>query len=568
MADHTGIRWQQQLPGRHLCPASLADLDGDLDQELLFVDWAEGSETRLRAYHGDGSASMVYDGLALGIDRHASHAPLAVNLNGIIAKELLIALVENDPVNKPGRIVVVGSNGQLWSTEYFLAGQARSAPLILDLDQDGSLDLICQDDKGLTCAWSTGADDPDPGHVLGDFRHAGNFLQPLPGQSGSCGTLAGRVIIQDTLTVEPGETLSAWHLRLVEGRLEVDGELNLVGDLVVGNAGCLAFSGESLLQPAGAGLDLMGELSLVGQGVEPGYLPSERTSISTLLNELDLRGHSGSTLRIRNCILNELDRALSIVPGQELLMSDSWYLQSDEGVRMIQAQGDFLRCLFQISGTALELSSSSNAQLRDCIFSSGEAQALRNDASCLDLRGTMFLANEEALWHGPEAVSDVDSCHFQGNRYDVIVDGAPESVVLRHSDFIEAVETGVLNNASGQVDARECFWNAVQPYVGDVLTDPELAEQVKPLQIPAPVFDVGTGPMVDGDEPLEWAPVDFTINGIPIRVTYRVYRSQDPYTVLEPDNLLVETEQTFCHDTERPNPAFYVVTTSFGKQVE
>jgi hypothetical protein len=159
----------------------------------------------------------------------------------------------------------------------------------------------------------------------------------------------------------------------------------------------------------------------------------------------------------------------------------------------------------------------------------------------------------------------LDSVHFQGNQRDLVLEAPPTELEVSRCDFVETHVVGIANGSGRALDALECHWDLQLAATGPLRRGGDLVHPVKPLVIPQPVFRVDTGPMVDGDDPLEWDPVEFSVDGIPIKAEYWVYRSSKPYGLLKPENRVAQTSMTTWRDPDPLPASFYCVTVSIGK---
>jgi len=112
----------------------------------------------------------------------------------------------------------------------------------------------------------------------------------------------------------------------------------------------------------------------------------------------------------------------------------------------------------------------------------------------------------------------------------------------------------------------DCHWSGSAPNVGPVLVEPTSLQSFYPPETTSPVWDIRPGPMINGDEPLlAWDPVEYTLNGIPVIVRYRVYRSSYPYDLVRPENLVATVDQPCFYDSGTSMRVFYAVTVWLGK---
>lgn len=562
--DGQGLRWTRELVGVTLGAAALVDVEGDGPQEVAFLSVEDTGGVRFRLLNNLGQDAPA-SGSLVASRGQAPFAPQWVRDRSGVSR-FLVTLTPEEGVDWSTRCLWIDLPGQVQEPGWLLPGALSGAPRLTDLDGDGLLDLLAGDGFGRWVAWPTAARDLRPPHPLGDGRHGGVSLQPLPAgaQPGLlCGAMAlpENYLLPDTVEVE--------NLDLVRGGLTLSSGLAPRGPLWVGPAATLRLEpGAAWPLAARPVLEVEGLLGIQGDASEVAGLPHVSTAgfTNALVAGMDLRLQPGSRLELVNCVLHELEQPLALDHCQ-LDLRNSWILSGAWGV---VAEGAVMHaecCLFQPGAAGLQFLGGSQALLRGCVVTSGDGTVINNQASRLEMRDCQVLTCQDALLAGPASVTLLDSVHFQGNRRDLLIASGFGSLDLQHCDFVETHEVGILNQSDRLVSAVDCHWDLQLPTQGLVLRSGDQPLPVQPLVIPAPVFSVDPGPLVDGDEPLEWLPVEFSVGGIPISVEYRIYRSDQPYGLVMPENLVAVTSNTSWSDPDHNSLSFYCVTASIGKQV-
>lgn len=554
--DREQVHFSWTLAQTEFSPPALVDLDGDGAQEVYFGRRDAGGACSLQGVHGDGSPCDGFAPLDLDDDARLARAPVWYRSDDG-APRLVVALEPADAV-RPRRFFTIDAQGGVADPGFLLPGRLTAPPRLLDLDGDGRLELAAASDDGTLALWPLGAPDGDVGHAWGDRRQSGCWLQPLLALPAESGSICGRVRLDSRL--ESAAALRLVDLRLQGGELALRGPAVLQGPCEVSSGAVLELAGEALgVDPASLRLD--GRLRLAGEGVAPGELPAERRPESGLLERLELRPSAEGVLELRDCLVDRFEAEFRLDAGR-LELRDSWWLGPAglvlDGAR-IEARGSLLMA----EETALWVRDGGQALLVDTDLSGADC-GLRVDGGAAVLHGGRVLTCVDGLRLGTGATLEADSTHFQGNGHDVIATLLAGAARLTSCDFVEARLAPVRSVSGAVVDARHCWWAAERPVEGNVLLDPALDEPVKPVERPLRVETLGAGPMVDGDEPLEWTPVVFTESGLPVRVEYRVYRLDDPWAPL-PATPAVQTASTWWRDPESRERACYRVTAVMGK---
>ena len=558
-----GVLWTRDYPDLWLGAAELADAEDDGLQECAFLARDGAGALRFHLLDAQG-ADLPVCGALVAAEGEALHAPQLVRAPGQTPR-FLLTVSPGGVANWSTRFAWIDAQGALQQPGWLVPGVSSGPPRLLDLDGDGELDLLAGDGYGRWSAWPTGLRDLDPPHPLGDARHGGVSVQPL-GPGAVPGLLCGRVAIAGEYLLP--DSVGTRDLLLARGTLRVNAPWAPEGRLWVGPSAGLRLEPGAGWTGATPRVEVEGLLAIAGAAAEVADLPHINSAAATngLLAGMELRLEPGAHLDLSNCILHDLAQPLTL-DRCRLDMRDSWLLAGARGLVIEGGELHATECLFQPDETGLQLHGGALAVLRDCVITSGPGTAIDNQASQLELRNCQLLACQDAVAAGAGSVTLLDSVHFQGNRRDLLIAAGHAGVELTSCDFVETHEVGVQNQSVQPVTALGCYWHLQRPTLGAVTRVSDSATPIKPAVIPAPVFRVDPGPMVDGDEPLEWLPVEFSVGGIPIAVEYRVYRSEDPYDVLRPENLVVVTPSTRWADPDYHSRCFYCVTASFGKQV-
>ncbi len=558
--DVDGLRWTHSLVDGVPGALSLADGDGDGRQEvsLLARDTAGVRFVQLDAEGLETAAS----GARVAGAGEASIAPLLLE-GGPAGPRWLVTVQPWEPESWAARLLLVSLDGSLEQPDWLLPTQVSGPPRLADLDGDGAVELLAGDAYGRWVAWPTSFHDPAPDHPLGGARHDGLTLQPVPAGA-QPGHLGGAVALPDDFLLPYGTEVE--DLELISGRLTVTDPWQPHSLRVATRAELHIQSGAAWSGNNPVPLRLEGRLTVSGNS---NLLDANLRSLALTNGIVDgmlLDAGPGSLLRLDGVVLSELTRALEVGAACTLEVESSHLLAGSQGVLV---DGGILRVhnsLLQPGSAGLVLNQG-RAEIRGSVISAAVAAvALDCQSSVLDLRDCTILTCGDGVRVSGSSSAQLDSVHFQSNQRDLSVSGAA-TLSLSHCDFVETHQVGVDNATRRLLTARNCFWNLQTPAQGPILFVDSMSEPIKPLVIPRPVFRVDTGPMVDGDDPLEWEPVEFSVDGLPIKVQYRVYRSSMPYQLLEPKNLVGETALT-CWQDPNPLPAsFYCVTACIGKPV-
>jgi hypothetical protein len=559
--DYQGVKWVANLPGKSLGAVALIDIDNDKQQEVAFVSYARGDDTVLHLFNGAGQENTAFQ-VNLGSTRKAVGAPLAVSSIAEGSVTLIIALEEYEDVNLPGRIALINSDGELQDWQYYLTGRPTASPLVVDIDGNDILDLLVADSFGYLMAWPLDIYDAFASHPLGGKDHANNFMQPFYQDENVTTTLSGNLLFADQFTFVSSDSLNCRDLTLYGGALEVNGMLSVSDHLTIADNAEIHF-GPAASISGSIQLDLSGIISVLGTRSNQSNTPAELTSESNLFNSIHIKAFRGSSISLTDCNLNHLDRNLNPGPEVAITLSNCGLLQGAGSVEFTRSPGQIDHCLFMGTENAIELHDQSTLVVSNCIFTDIENIAISNQTSDLTMNSLTFIGGGTGVLHS-NGQTQTDSCHFQGNSIDIHVISAAENIQIRNSDFVDAVNISIINDSSEDLIAGNCFWNSNIDFSGPVLREPMEPTTIFPLVVPVPVFNLEPGPMVDGDEPLEWEVVDISLNGIPLSVTYCIYRSSNAYDVIRPENLVAITQNTWWFDQQHHDRAFYRVTTSFG----
>lgn len=564
-----GLQWTATSAGRNLGLATLADLSGDRRQELCFTDHADQTPTRLRVLDGNGQPLAPLDGLDLGLDQRPGFEPLVADMDGNGQPEILIASGLKDPGAFHGQVRVFSGSGTVLD-QWVIGGRPTSPLRLTDLDGDGWLDLLLTDTFNRLNAWHTTSRDPDPGQPLGEPGRGGRSLQVLAGSPPCTAWLDGRLLVQDTLVVAPGDVLCGNRLSLLQGSLVIQGMLDLAEALATGPGTRLEFHPGAQVLHEGLRADVSGTLRLQGPPESgPGVAPLMPVNLATLLNRLDLRLRDQSRLELVDCTLQNLAAPLVLHQGQSLALSGAW-LMHGQGIRLDGAALEMDHSLIHAPTAPLELLNGASATISHSTFSSADGTALRVADADLVLHHSLLLNNGLALELEGQAVLLADSCHFQANGLALRVLDQQQPALLQHCDFVDCGGPAIHNLDDQGVLAPDCHWSGSMPNLGPVSSQPASELPYFEPETTAPVFEVRPGPMINGDEPLlAWDPVEYTLNSIPVVVSYRVYRSSEPYGIVGPANLVSTVDTPYYHDgAASGDRVFYAVTVWLGKSAQ
>jgi len=126
------------LSGVENSSASIADVDGDGNQDLLITGW-DGSNPTATLYLGDGQGGFAEAGAGLSGIRSGSTS--IADIDGDGNKDLLIA--GSDASDAPTATLYLGDGqGGFSEANANLSGTKDSSTLIADVDGDGNLDLL------------------------------------------------------------------------------------------------------------------------------------------------------------------------------------------------------------------------------------------------------------------------------------------------------------------------------------------------------------------------------------------------------------------------------------------
>ncbi len=541
-------------------PATLVGGATGHSQRVLFTEVNLVDECYLRVLRSDGVVDPL-DGILLGTHMECHHGPMYADVDGDGRREILLALEDQTTADSFTRVAVVDPVDGLQDSEWFMPGCCLKAPLLCDLNHDGLLDFVLADDRGTLAVWPTLADEANPPHALGNSRHNGSWLQ-VTEQSSLPEVLEGSWAWSGVRALCDGGlcrnfTLLAGELSLAQNH-QLEGALSIGGDATL-----RVYNSAELSLPAGIALDVAGTLCLQGTGYQLGQLPSGTTRLASALNAMNLQFRAGATFRSQDCILVGLERDI-VLENANLQLVQTW-LEGESHIQLRGTQAFIQHSLLQLRRDMVDAREGSRLTIETSVLTCGEGVAVSSRDGALQLSECTLLTSDCGVETGGSGSVLLIGCHFQGNDVDLRVLDHAAQISMRDCDFIEAFDVAVDNrDLEDSVMASQCYWQCEVPSSGNVQRLSPLEEPHQLLAVPSTVSDVGTGPMVDGDEPLEWDPVNFSVGGIPLRVSYRVYRSSDAYDVVSPENLLAEVTVPFYHDRQRPPRAFYCVTAVVG----
>jgi hypothetical protein len=558
--DSDGVRWSRVFSGAALGALSLADAGDDGRQEISLLA-RDAAGVRFLNLDDQGQETSA-SGVIVSPTGEAEIAPLLVR-GGPEGSRYLVTVQPREPESWAARFLWVSLAGELQVEDWLLPTMSSGPPRLVDLDSDGTVELLAGDSYGRWMAWPTRCRDSRPTHPLGDARHGGLSVQPV---ALGCqpGLLSGAVSLPANYVLPCGTDVR--ELEVVSGCLTVRepwgpqslrvgprAELRLEPGTVWNGTEPVPLQVEGRLHVLGAAADLQAELRTES--------PSNH-----ILAGMELELLAGSHLTLESCRLHELARGIHVSAGCTLDVESSWLLAGSHGFQVDGGVLEVRNSLLQPGFDGLHLSAGARGVIRGSVITAAaSAVALDCSASRLELQDCTVLTCQDALRFSDASQAVLDSVHFQGNGRDVVLEGAPGLLTLSNCDFVESHLVGLDNNSSLAATTTGCFWDLQTPCEGVVQRVDDSLQPVKPLVIPRPVFRVDTGPMVDGDEPIEWEPVEFSVGGIPIKVEYRVYRSTHPYDVIRPENLVLVTPLTAWRDPLHLPACYYCVTASMGK---
>ncbi len=561
LLDEGGIKWQRDLAVSGLSAPTLVDLDADGLQELLLV--ADGLDGQvLRALDHEGESLPGLDALLLS-ESHSLATAVQAFVDASGQSCLLVHLNPQAGSEDGSKLLAINADGSLIA-DWELSVAIPAAPRLTDVNADGMADLLVVDALGRAIAWPLERSATALPHPRGSIFGDGRSLQPVLNQLPP--VIWGKVALACSPTAQPA---TRWaNVELIAGQLDlhssplVEGSLRIHATASLLSPAFAAWNGNEQLQ-----LELAGRLLVDGGGEQQeGALPQRLAGIQNLLGQLQLRPEAGSVLELSKCRLDQPLECFELSEGRRLVLNNCWIEPSMGGILLEAANLEIKNSLVEM-GAGFHLGAGSSALIQGSILTSADSIGIQVEAANLQLDRSLMLTCETGLLLKAGSAVLLDSVHFQGNGIDLRVQEGATSPVIHHCDFVESHEAAIVNEMHESVLARFCHWDVRVPAIGPVdRSDPQVAPFQLPV-VPQPVFDVETGPLVFGDEPLEWSPVEFSVGGIPIDVHYRIYRSSDPYNVVRPENLVAITEQTWYLMRSRGESAFYAVTACIGDPV-
>ena len=156
------LRWKHASAGGPFdASVAIADVDGDGEPEVFAADSASG---RLFALAGDGRLRWTMQ-LPSGTD-----SPLAVgDLDGDGKPEIVVGTMWRR--GGPGHVCAIDPRARTFVWDVEVPGCVQSAPALVDLDQDGALDVVVTSWRGDRGVHALSGKD---GHVLWRFETAGD----------------------------------------------------------------------------------------------------------------------------------------------------------------------------------------------------------------------------------------------------------------------------------------------------------------------------------------------------------------------------------------------------------
>ncbi|MBL7033538.1 MAG: right-handed parallel beta-helix repeat-containing protein [Candidatus Delongbacteria bacterium] len=268
--------------------------------------------------------------------------------------------------------------------------------------------------------------------------------------------------------------------------------------------------------------------------------------------------------------LNSIADIPAVTAGLAISFVDSWL--RNHTLTLAVDGGVFFagNTIFEMEAHAVQASLGSQLEFIDCIFVNSTDEALNLSNCDCSISNCLFLTNETAIYAADSGILEVSGTVFQGNKTAVQVYPGEFVVDIHHSAFWGNWDYDIINRSTEIVHAEENFWSQGCCIMWGVVAednplpesprDPEQLADEQVIIVPIP-------PLADGDEPLMWNYAGKqAANGLPVNPTYKVYRSNDPYNVFLPENLIALTHSNAWRDLDPPaDCGFYCVTFSIHK---
>ena len=179
-----------------------------------------------------------------------------------------------------------------------------------------------------------------------------------------------------------------------------------------------------------------------------------------------------------------------------------------------------------------------------CYFGRSQQASIQLFDGDLQIDSCRFVTNNVVVQVYNDAQVQIQDCQFIESSQAIAVYSDSASVEVQNCDFIGSRLHDV-NCQTGTVILSECYRDGAADLVGDVIENDPQPDQLGD----DPPDPKSASPDAIGPDQLEWVEVTKTIEDRPIRVVeYKVYRSDDPYAVFAPENLLTITSQTLYND--------------------
>ncbi len=147
-ADGTPL-WPPITPAekpRHLGGVTLADLDGDGKQEILFGTMKSATEGKIYAYSGAGKLLWQYPAPPTAFTMPISSTPAVADVNG--KRQIILTTrggVDDKGVFSPARLIALGPDGKrIWGDdkEHSIPGDVFASPALADINGDGRPEIV------------------------------------------------------------------------------------------------------------------------------------------------------------------------------------------------------------------------------------------------------------------------------------------------------------------------------------------------------------------------------------------------------------------------------------------
>jgi hypothetical protein len=201
-------------------------------------------------------------------------------------------------------------------------------------------------------------------------------------------------------------------------------------------------------------------------------------------------------------------------------------------------------------------------EVEGCYFGRSQQAAIQLIEGDLQIDSCRFVTNNVAVQVFNDAQVQIQGCQFLESSQAICTYSDSALVEIQDCDFIDN-RLHDINCQEGTVILSGCYRDAAADLVGDVVENDPVPEQLSD----DPPDPKAASPDTVGPDQLEWIEVTRTVEDRPIRVVeYKIYRSDDPYAVYAPENLLTTTSQTWYIDPGHGglSSAFYRIVAVSG----